>query len=876
MSWNIRLDEIDRKIDWLNRRIECIKRGTGNTPDPITLSALNGIYIDTENNIKLGQNPIIENTNLNVLNEGTNRNLFTFTSNSQETQEVLVDGPPATATLDSDMQYQFNSKIAMTSLSDTTEFFGRANTINTRLGVVSPNLNILGDEDETTESGIIGEVTLEGGLQGSITNQLLVNSQESVIGTISGTNFIGLRSQPNSLQILTPNNIPNNTTQNGYVLGRLNGASQVGWVELPSVNETITSLIVNSNTLIYTKEDGTTDTIDLSLYLDDSNLSRITSGVLNDSTAIATFTRDDNTTFTLDLSSLLGGMMSPFQLIDEGNGNGIIKVSRNNSFHGNVGLGAVDLSESLNAGSTRGATGTASFAVNQNSIASGTSSSAFGGAEASGALSFAIGGNRAIAAGLGAFAHGQDSEANGSNSIAMGNNTVVNGAYGFGAGFNNNVNGTNGVALGQANTAFSFGETVLGIRGTSYTASSLFSFSPTDRLLNVGNGDPVNGSSTSDAFTILKNGLITAPSLNTVLIDAEASGKVLITKEWFNANSSTGSSVSVSNGLNINSTTGDIEIGGQLDKSTVIDIQSQSFEISSSQTSVTSKLELTSSNVARLEGQSVQIVGTSNTQGSFINLGSNGMVLSPTNNIINSSQIGQVLTKIDATGRTEWRPVNLASVFERVNLSTGTGIRVGSLSNPPSVGIGAVDLSSSSTGTTGATGLFSLVGGNGSSASGDYATAFGLTNIASGRGSTALGTSSEATAFYSIAGGNNSTASSSNAVALGDNSIASGQSSVALNNYNFARGFGETSIGIAGTDYTPTNSGTDRLLNVGNGGNFASSRSDAFTVYRNGAVVFHPIALSSVTNAIAGMLISDSSDNNRLKFNDGTQWINLY
>ena len=46
-------------------------------------------------------------------------------------------------------------------------------------------------------------------------------------------------------------------------------------------------------------------TKDLSIYLDDTNLARLTGGTLNGTTGIATFTRDDASTFTLDLSNLL-------------------------------------------------------------------------------------------------------------------------------------------------------------------------------------------------------------------------------------------------------------------------------------------------------------------------------------------------------------------------------------------------------------------------------------------------------------------------------------------------------------------------------------------------------------------------------------------
>ena len=69
--------------------------------------------------------------------------------------------------------------------------------------------------------------------------------------------------------------------------------------------ETTTTLSINANVLTYTDEAGAATTIDLSLYLDDTNLAYITSGTLSGNTA--TFTRDDNTTFTVDFSSLLSG-----------------------------------------------------------------------------------------------------------------------------------------------------------------------------------------------------------------------------------------------------------------------------------------------------------------------------------------------------------------------------------------------------------------------------------------------------------------------------------------------------------------------------------------------------------------------------------------
>jgi hypothetical protein len=73
---------------------------------------------------------------------------------------------------------------------------------------------------------------------------------------------------------------------------------------LTSETTTAISFDNSTNTLSYTDETATTTDIDLSLYLDDTNLARLTSGTLDGSTGIATFTRDDNTTFTIDFSPL--------------------------------------------------------------------------------------------------------------------------------------------------------------------------------------------------------------------------------------------------------------------------------------------------------------------------------------------------------------------------------------------------------------------------------------------------------------------------------------------------------------------------------------------------------------------------------------------
>jgi hypothetical protein len=62
---------------------------------------------------------------------------------------------------------------------------------------------------------------------------------------------------------------------------------------------------LSANILTFSKSDGTTDSVDLSLYLDDTNLARLVSGTLDALTGIATFTRDDSSTFTIDFSAFL-------------------------------------------------------------------------------------------------------------------------------------------------------------------------------------------------------------------------------------------------------------------------------------------------------------------------------------------------------------------------------------------------------------------------------------------------------------------------------------------------------------------------------------------------------------------------------------------
>lgn len=75
--------------------------------------------------------------------------------------------------------------------------------------------------------------------------------------------------------------------------------------DIPNVPEYLLSPISGTNTVDLIKDGLSVSQIDLTPYLDDTNLARIINGILNPTTGILTVTRDDSSTFTINLSSLI-------------------------------------------------------------------------------------------------------------------------------------------------------------------------------------------------------------------------------------------------------------------------------------------------------------------------------------------------------------------------------------------------------------------------------------------------------------------------------------------------------------------------------------------------------------------------------------------
>lgn len=208
----------------------------------------------------------------------------------------------------------------------------------------------------------------------------------------------------------------------------------------------------------------------------------------------------------------ISGNRGELELVTEGANSGWRLRGMNAANYGNIGANAIDLSNSNTTSTAHGATNSNSFAVGLNAQSSGGSSVAIGeGTVSSATRTTAIGfGSRAI----------------GHYSTAIGFGSYASGLHAFASGISARSNGDYAMSYGRGTSSRSFLETVVGSFNTNVYGNPS-SFVQTDRHFVIGNG--ANGSSLSDAFVILKNGTITAPSLDITEI---TNPKALVTKEY--------------------------------------------------------------------------------------------------------------------------------------------------------------------------------------------------------------------------------------------------------------------------------------------------------------------------------------------------------
>jgi len=405
--------------------------------------------------------------------------------------------------------------------------------------------------------------------------------------------------------------------------------------------------------------------------------------------------------------------------LDEGNGFGWRLIGQNPDNYGNIGSNAVDLSYSTITSSTRGATGERSRAIGSSTTASGNISTAMGnGTLALGDLSTAMGANT-VASGNFSTAIGNYTIASGNYSTAMGKNTIASYA------------------------ATSFGRYNVG--GGSNT-----SWEETDPLFEIGNG---TSSILANAFTVLKNGSITAPSFDLAEITDD---KALITKEYLEANGSSGlEAIDEGNGIGWRLIGQNPDNYGNIGK----DATDLSYSYNASSTG-----------------------GATGSQSTAMGF-----------DVVASNQASI------AMGRGTEASGSQSTAMGSSTLASGSA----------STAMGSRTLASAVSST--AMGEDTVASGFYSTAMGDGTTASEIASTAMGRNTTASAFTSTAMGFQTTASGYNATTMGRYTIASGDSSIAMGNNTTA--SYNVTS-LGRYNIG-GGSDTNWA--ATDALFEIGNG-----------------------------------------------------------
>lgn len=170
----------------------------------------------------------------------------------------------------------------------------------------------------------------------------------------------------------------------------------------------------------------------------------------------------DNGTDTITVANTFTD--SPLELIDEGNGDGIVLAGRTAINYGNVGNKAVDLSHSNQTSTTYGATAEYSFAAGYLATASGLYSVAFSGtATGNNALSI---GRSSEATASGAVALGNQASATTISAVAIGTGANSSGSASITVG-TSEATATRAIAIGGANTASSDDSIAIGQQNTA-------------------------------------------------------------------------------------------------------------------------------------------------------------------------------------------------------------------------------------------------------------------------------------------------------------------------------------------------------------------------------------------------------------------------
>ncbi|MDO1501488.1 hypothetical protein Q2T40_15235 [Winogradskyella maritima] len=610
--------------------------------------------------------------------------------------------------------------------------------------------------------------------------------------------------------------------------------------------------------------------------------------------------------------------VSGLEILDEGNGIGWRLIGRNPDFYGNIGSDAIDLSYSTGTSSQHGALGAKSFSTGRNTSAIGANATAMGAfTTASGLSSVAIG-NGVSASGNFSSVFGINNNASGTGSTAFGSENSATGIYSTAMGFTTYADASFVTVTGRFNIGG-------GISSGWTSTDPLFEIGNGDDIDNRSNALTVlkNGTITAPSFEIDEitdakalitkeyleaNSGATATGLEALDEGAGQGWRLIGQNSDHYANIGLGA-IDLS-GTN-NSSDGNSGASGEYALSSGLNTKASGFVSLSSGLSTEALGNYTSTFGAFTKAEATIStafgrfnVGGGNLttwdptdplfeigNGSADNARSNALTVYK-NGIVNINDAydlphndgiaGQVLTAV-GDGTTVWFPITSdnSTGLEAINEGNGIGWRFKDKNpaNYGNIGANAVDLSesNSSSSTNGATGISAISTGFNTTASGNY--------------STAMGFNSSATNIYAMAIGNEASATGDNSIALGRLTVASGGSAVALGSQTTASNIGATAMGSAtvasGRSATATgrftraqaysgvaigrynngngNSGSwvdsDPIFEIGNG-SADNNRSNALTVYKNGAVNFNDAYTLPRTNGSTGQVLTAQADGN--------------
>lgn len=227
-----------------------------------------------------------------------------------------------------------------------------------------------------------------------------------------------------------------------------------------------------------------------------------------------------------------------FVSINEGNGIGYTIADRVAANYGNIGLGAFDISTSTIASTTRGATGTNSFAIGNGGTASGLNSFVGGvTSTASGANSISFGSSNQATASLSVSLGGSNNIASGANSAIIGGqlNGIATSAQRSVVlgGDQNNCAGLNSVVQGLNNNAATMNEVVIGQYASMLTGQST-NWVTGDTVFRIGIG--LAAGTRADALRVYKSGVVQltrtpntiVPSGSTQVLTLDGSNNVVL------------------------------------------------------------------------------------------------------------------------------------------------------------------------------------------------------------------------------------------------------------------------------------------------------------------------------------------------------------